>query len=57
MLNIFFGALHCIIGGMCVWQGVKKIREGKKEIEDTKLLEKEKLEPENFDESGLPEKI
>lgn len=57
MLNIFFGALHCIVGGMCVWQGVKKIREGKKEIEDTKLLEKEKFEPENFDESGLPEKI
>ena len=57
MMNVIFGAVKCIIGGMCIFHGVKQLRDGAKEIEEARLLKDEELHPENFDESGLPEKI
>ena len=57
MMNVIFGAVKCIIGGMCIFHGVKQLRYGAKEIEEAKLLKDEEPHPENFDESGLPEKI
>ena len=57
MMNAIFGAIKCIIGGMCIFHGVKQIRYGAKEIKEAKLLKDDEPHPENFDESDLPEKI
>lgn len=57
MMNVIFGAIRCLIGGVCIFHGVKQLRDGAKEIEEAKLLKDEESHPENVDESGLPEKI
>lgn len=57
MMNVIFGAIRCLIGGVCIFHGVKQLRDGAKEIEEAKFLKDEEPHPENFDESGLPEKI
>lgn len=57
MMNVIFGAIRCIIGGVCIFHGVKQLREGAKEIEEDKLLKDEEPNPQNKDESGLPDKI
>ena len=57
MINVIFGAVRCIIGGVCIFQGIKQLRNGAKEIEEAKLISDEDLKPEGIDESGLPEKV
>lgn len=57
MMNVIFGAIRCIIGGVCIFHGVKQLRDGAKEIEEAKLLQDEEPNPKNVDESDLPEKI
>lgn len=57
MMNVIFGAIRCLIGGVCIFHGVKQIKYGAKEIKEAKLLKDDEPHPENFDESGLPEKI
>ena len=57
MMNVIFGAVKCIIGGMCIFHGVKQLHNGAKEIEEARLLKDEEPHPENVDDSGLPEKI
>lgn len=57
MMNVIFGAIRCLIGGVCIFQGVKQLRNGAKEIEEAKLISDEDLKPEGIDESGLSEKV
>ena len=57
MLNVIFGAVRCIIGGVCIFHGMTQLFDGAKEIKEAKLTKDEELHPENFDDSGLPEKV
>lgn len=52
MLNVIFGAVRCIIGGVCIFHGMTQLFDGAKEIKEAKLSKDEEPHPENFDEKS-----